>query len=482
LEFASLLPPNIAIIMALGSIRNSQGCSVSTELDLSLLGVPIARPGQPGMVCLLNASTTPGKTAARTLLIGEFRGKTPATELENCLQHAPHSAIAIRADEVEGDTPEQKGSALLAIIEDLIKKHLTDGETEICIDLHGEEVEGRLLLVSSDGALSVPADELLAAMKRGPADAASTGCVTFLSCQTKVIHGQVKNHPHDFLFLSGHRNVKEMDTIATMKEQIRFSTSHAMPTAAEDLWRHAALTSGENPTLAGKGRMKTIRLLDLPASELADRPGQLAKLFIAKLGHGGINTVAGLLLDHRELLIDDVHTALLFHLIDTKCDFAEVKLPLLLCLGWDVNTARGAGETLLHAACKKGDITLIECLLEYGADSTVLDQNGLTPQDVARAHDQTDVLTVFSAFEAGIRFEQYSPTSLVSLLGEFGYTRAVELLQKTGIERSPDNRSGNNESGKTTLDISSDRAASDRNASDDDGDEPDSDSEPDSSH
>ncbi|MFG0287232.1 MAG: ankyrin repeat domain-containing protein [Rhodopirellula sp. JB044] len=57
------------------------------------------------------------------------------------------------------------------------------------------------------------------------------------------------------------------------------------------------------------------------------------------------------------------------------------------------------GRTVLHEACTHGDTQTVRLLLKYGADVTVLDENGQTPADRAAAHNQSAVTKLLAKHE-----------------------------------------------------------------------------------
>eukprot|EP00944_MAST-04C_sp_MAST-4C-sp1_P002154 g2154.t1 len=54
------------------------------------------------------------------------------------------------------------------------------------------------------------------------------------------------------------------------------------------------------------------------------------------------------------------------------------------------------GDTALHDAAKFGHIGVIKLLVDGGADSTLKNNKGQTPKDVAAEYDQTEAVELFS--------------------------------------------------------------------------------------
>ncbi|KAJ5577387.1 uncharacterized protein N7459_006351 [Penicillium hispanicum] len=65
-------------------------------------------------------------------------------------------------------------------------------------------------------------------------------------------------------------------------------------------------------------------------------------------------------------------------------DRINAKLTLLLENGADVNAKDGTGGTPLHTAASWGKDAVMQCLLNYGADSTAVNNRGLSPAGVYR--------------------------------------------------------------------------------------------------
>ena len=67
---------------------------------------------------------------------------------------------------------------------------------------------------------------------------------------------------------------------------------------------------------------------------------------------------------------------------------------LLVDAGADVNARQQAGIAPLHETAQLGDFELTQLLLDHGADPKVIDDQGKTPADTARAHGHDAVATL----------------------------------------------------------------------------------------
>ena len=79
----------------------------------------------------------------------------------------------------------------------------------------------------------------------------------------------------------------------------------------------------------------------------------------------------------------------LMRAIDNK--HREVINYLLALPGPALNEINENGSTALHVAAQFGDVETVELLLERGADSSVLDKNGDSAEDVARLNAYPDI-------------------------------------------------------------------------------------------
>ena len=127
-----------------------------------------------------------------------------------------------------------------------------------------------------------------------------------------------------------------------------------------------------------------------------DRDGWTALHYACSKGYGDI---AELLLDHgadidaRSYYNDTtpLHFACLYdHASTTK---------LLLDRGCAVNSVRYDGETALHTACRLGSMECVKELLAHGADTTVKDNNGKTPLDVAKRSKNQSIIDLVMEHE-----------------------------------------------------------------------------------
>ena len=59
--------------------------------------------------------------------------------------------------------------------------------------------------------------------------------------------------------------------------------------------------------------------------------------------------------------------------------------------GADVNVPSAGGSTALHRAAQNGQLSLVRLLLEHGARPDVADDEGVTPRQLARKENHTEV-------------------------------------------------------------------------------------------
>ena len=71
----------------------------------------------------------------------------------------------------------------------------------------------------------------------------------------------------------------------------------------------------------------------------------------------------------------------------THADIAKC----VLDLGAPANFANDYGNTALHLAAGSGHMDLVRVLCRYGADPSVCDNNGSTPIDKAKRHNNIDI-------------------------------------------------------------------------------------------
>ncbi len=60
--------------------------------------------------------------------------------------------------------------------------------------------------------------------------------------------------------------------------------------------------------------------------------------------------------------------------------------------GADVNAADHAGETPLHIAARRGELSCAQVLLHHGARSDIRDRDGQTALDLAREQRKEDLV------------------------------------------------------------------------------------------
>ncbi|XP_068803978.1 BRCA1-associated RING domain protein 1 isoform X2 [Struthio camelus] len=100
------------------------------------------------------------------------------------------------------------------------------------------------------------------------------------------------------------------------------------------------------------------------------------------------------------------------------------------------------GETLLHVASMKGDLTAVEQLLKNGADPNVKDNAGWTPLHEACNHGHKEVVELLLQHRALVNTTGYQNDSPLHDAARNGHVDIVELLLLHGASRDAVNISG----------------------------------------
>ena len=94
----------------------------------------------------------------------------------------------------------------------------------------------------------------------------------------------------------------------------------------------------------------------------------------------------------------DVNSLSLFgdrpiHIAATRGDIDEIKL--ILGHGADINCKGEHGYTALHDAVEQGHRAAVEYLLNQGADPESLNDDGVSPAELAKLLDEGEILHLF---------------------------------------------------------------------------------------
>src|SRR5690606_14313964 len=90
----------------------------------------------------------------------------------------------------------------------------------------------------------------------------------------------------------------------------------------------------------------------------------------------------------------------------------------LVASGFDPNTQDKNGNTLLHMACYKKDLSLVELLLAKGADGNILNSLGLSPMYYAYYHNQPDIIELLRGNDEGKTEKKDDISNIKNKVGE----------------------------------------------------------------
>ena len=68
---------------------------------------------------------------------------------------------------------------------------------------------------------------------------------------------------------------------------------------------------------------------------------------------------------------------------------------MLIAAGVELNTRNDFGATALHIACERGNLGVVQNLLNHNANRDILDRNGFSARRVAEAFDYVDIVRMF---------------------------------------------------------------------------------------
>ena len=342
------------------------------------------------------------------------------------LRHA-----ALIADASLGDTSESRKQALLARVRELFVHGLIGPDTRVIVQLHGDDEPDGFNLSATGVIDKLPWEELRAALRHPTRDQAWHGDVILGCCEAGRLEQRLPTDEGNYFLLAGKKSLAS----GALREQLvalfdfagsHIRKKHKMP-GSDKTWQFLTQISGENLR-----RVDALGITRTKAGEVyvrKPRPGETGKrgltkarerqpsqLLVSKLVHGSAASVARVLREHgkqavKDALLDEVpplgwlalserdteeKAALLFASDQTSVWFGDSTLLHLACQrdyvallqallkqGVEVNLRDMRGQTALHVAAASGRIKLAELLLEHGARSHVTDVDGRTPLDYA---------------------------------------------------------------------------------------------------
>ena len=124
-------------------------------------------------------------------------------------------------------------------------------------------------------------------------------------------------------------------------------------------------------------------------------------------------------------------------------DIGEVILALITEFGCDTNIANSNGWTLLHYACKAGNVSLVRTLIKHKADITVKNNRGDMPVHIAADYDREEViLALITEFGCDTNIADSNGWTLLHYACKEGNVNLVRTL----IEHKADITAKNNQS------------------------------------
>uniref|UniRef100_H3C3E3 BCL6 corepressor n=1 Tax=Tetraodon nigroviridis TaxID=99883 RepID=H3C3E3_TETNG len=221
------------------------------------------------------------------------------------------------------------------------------------------------------------------------------------------IHTPSKGHP------TGSRT-RPTGSGPVLQRFTRPLTVSALLTAADSppvWWKQTSLTAGR-PTVAVQDQRRGFRLRRECFSASVKSPCSVSILPCSELSrrnwlpqrHPGLGITHALTHSHTHTLLPALNLA---------CK--EVVLYCLENRVCDVNHRDYAGYCALHEACARGWLTIVQHLLDYGADINCSAQDGTRPIHDAVENDHLDVVRILLSYGADPTLATYSGRGLLKM-------------------------------------------------------------------
>lgn len=116
----------------------------------------------------------------------------------------------------------------------------------------------------------------------------------------------------------------------------------------------------------------------------------------------------------------------------------------LATLGADVNASLAGDDddTLLFVAAQNGNVSVIEALVELGADVNAPNNNSFTPVLVAAQYGHVEAIRVFAKFGGDVNFPNNDGITPIYIAAQNGHVEAIKALVKLGANVNTPNSDG----------------------------------------
>lgn len=408
--------------------------------------------------------TSPPATAAPALAIitdGGSRFDRSHLEHPNHRPAVPNSTIY--CNELVGADPLQRGLALLAGLRQRRQAGEFSPFVPTLVFMHGEVVNGELLLTDKHGSIQLPAIVLfhwLSSMDGLPASFHSglpPAPIVLSCCHAERFASQLKSYPRPVLINGSEYGLSHIDAEMVFHRcvtEAALAWKTGRPLDADQLFDAISHTSGEPVHRIEAGYWETHHLLTSGTS-LEEIGGSQEILYLqAMLAHGSVNRLAEALLLFG---FDGLHSCfqwdretregnpVLCYLSNVNARDLAAKIVLMTALGEDIDQSDFDGNTLLHRACScagdddddpGGDEILAKLLLANGANPLLENDDGMTPVDLAETTGNEALISLFDPDADTSDYDNFRLNRMIVRARSEGWGSVLSLLRERGFDTS----------------------------------------------
>ncbi len=417
----------------------------------------------PGAVTAIQSGGRAAADRPALLIISHGGDRANRRFMENPLSRPPFPTHGIYCDELPGTTPQERGVALLDEIRALATRGVLTNEVPTILYFHGEVDQGELMLSDEAGSISLPAVVLLNLLSKpdpcarpGPGRPAP---IVLSCCHAKAVLPALAPIARPVLLNGGKHAIEQLDAESVIQRtlvEVESAWRSGNPLSADTLFDALGRTSGETLRLVEPHRCEVHH--PLRSAQSPDQVGGSQEILYlrATLSHGSADKLAEALcffgLDGLHSHFNPLHNPVLWYLVDSSARDIYCKIALLLALGEPIDQTNEDGNTLLHDACccgadddghgddgGIGSVTMAKLLLANGADALAVNDDGLTPNDLAQASGNPALVSLFADDTDRSGDAYYQPAALLSRARRDGRTHLVSLLE--GLAHAGDGES-----------------------------------------